>query len=179
MRIEFKQLAIYIGVIGVPLVLIGMLVLNLSRNGNSEASIPPNVGQEQVANNSQSVSASAVPQADSAEGSSSNQVAAQMSVDGKPDNPKTSDRKHSTAHPKVIEHKPASLTTVPIKVSARPWGEVYLDGKMQGISPPLTTLKVVIGKHTIEIRNTTFPAYTQNIQVRVGEEVKVQHIFSN
>ncbi|MFA5372269.1 MAG: adenylate/guanylate cyclase domain-containing protein, partial [Sideroxydans sp.] len=35
----------------------------------------------------------------------------------------------------------------------QPWGEIYLDGKKQGVSPPLLEMQVVPGKHTLEIRN--------------------------
>lgn len=60
-----------------------------------------------------------------------------------------------------------------------PWGEVYLDGRMQGISPPLLELQVAPGKHEIEIRNGSFPAYRQTIQAKVGERIKISHRFSN
>lgn len=60
-----------------------------------------------------------------------------------------------------------------------PWGEVYLDGRMQGISPPLIELQVAPGKHEIEIRNTKFPVYKKVIQVKVGEKLKIKHTFAN
>ena len=66
-----------------------------------------------------------------------------------------------------------------VSIAATPWGEVYLDGRMQGVSPPLTKLQVAPGKHEIEIRNTTFPAYTQNIHVKANEEIKIKHKFSS
>jgi serine/threonine-protein kinase len=59
-----------------------------------------------------------------------------------------------------------------------PWGEVYLDGRMQGISPPLLELQVAPGKHEIEIRNTSFPAYKKSVQVKVGERLKINHTFA-
>ena len=70
-------------------------------------------------------------------------------------------------------------TTALVSVAVTPWGEIYLDGRMQGVSPPLTELHVTAGKHAIEIRNTTFPAYTQNIQVNAGEQIKIKHKFAN
>jgi hypothetical protein len=60
-----------------------------------------------------------------------------------------------------------------------PWGEVYLDGRMQGVSPPLIELQIAPGKHEIEIRNANFPAYKQTIQAKVGEKLKIQHTFAN
>ena len=60
-----------------------------------------------------------------------------------------------------------------------PWGEIYLDGRMQGVSPPLIELQVAPGRHELEIRNTSFPVYKQVIQVKVGEKLKIKHIFAN
>lgn len=75
----------------------------------------------------------------------------------------------------------AETTGAPAVVSlvVLPWGEVYLDGRMQGVSPPLLELQVVAGKHEIKIRNTTFPAYTQIIKVKSGEKIKIKHTFAN
>ena len=66
-----------------------------------------------------------------------------------------------------------------VGIAVTPWGEVYLDGRMQGVSPPLTELQVTPGKHEIEIRNTTFPAYIQSINVKADEKVKIKHKFTN
>jgi len=75
----------------------------------------------------------------------------------------------------------AETTGAPAVVSlvVQPWGEIYLDGRMQGISPPLLELQVVAGKHEIKIRNTKFPVYTQVIRVKSGEKIKIRHTFAN
>lgn len=66
-----------------------------------------------------------------------------------------------------------------MNLTVLPWGEVYLDGRMQGVSPPLMELQIAPGKHEVEIRNTNFPVYKQVIQVKVGEKLKIQHTFAN
>ena len=66
-----------------------------------------------------------------------------------------------------------------VSIAVTPWGEVYLDGRMQGVSPPLAELHVTPGKHEIEIRNTTFQAYTEGIHVKAGEKIKIKHKFAN
>src|SRR5262249_40728582 len=54
--------------------------------------------------------------------------------------------------------RPAAPAAKPI-VAARvvfavtPWGEVYIDGRKTGITPPLNEIRLTPGKHTIEIRN--------------------------
>jgi len=59
-----------------------------------------------------------------------------------------------------------------------PWGEVYLDGRMQGVSPPLLELQVVAGRHVLKVRNTTFPDFTKVIMVKSGEKIKIRHSFA-
>jgi hypothetical protein len=66
-----------------------------------------------------------------------------------------------------------------VSLAIAPWGEVYLDGRMQGVSPPLIELEVAPGKHEIEIRNTTFPAYIEKIQLKANEKVKIIYKFTN
>lgn len=64
-----------------------------------------------------------------------------------------------------------------VSLAILPWGEIYLDGKKQGISPPLLELQVVPGKHTLEIRNTTFPVYKEEIRVKPGANIRIKHSF--
>ena len=90
------------------------------------------------------------------------------------------DSKHlSSGHTsaKASEANPRTMAHVTIAVA--PWGEVFLDGKNQGVSPPLDGLYVTPGEHAIEIRNTTFPPYTLKIQVKADEQMKIKHKFGN
>lgn len=65
-----------------------------------------------------------------------------------------------------------------VSLAVLPWGEVYLDGKKQGISPPLLELQIVPGRHTIEIRNTTFPVYRKKILAKAGTKITIRHSFN-
>jgi class 3 adenylate cyclase len=58
-----------------------------------------------------------------------------------------------------------------------PWGEVYVNGKRQGVSPPLQEIEVAPGRHRIEIRNTTFPPYSETVEVKPGARIKIRHRF--
>jgi len=75
----------------------------------------------------------------------------------------------------------AETTGAPAVVSlvVQPWGEIYLDDRIQGISPPLLELQVVAGTHKIMIRNTTFPTVTKVITVKSGEKIKIKHKFAD
>lgn len=85
--------------------------------------------------------------------------------------------KPSIARVRTLEETSGAAAVMSLVVL--PWGEVYLDGRLQGVSPPLIELQVAPGKHEIEIRNASFPVYKQTIQVKVGEKLTIKHTFAN
>ncbi len=66
-----------------------------------------------------------------------------------------------------------------VSIAVTPWGEVYLDGVIQGISPPLTELKIKPGNHKIEIRNKTFKEYSQDFLVKAGGRIAIKYKFAS
>ena len=64
-----------------------------------------------------------------------------------------------------------------LELAIAPWGEVLIDGKRRGVSPPLRIVDVPPGAHTIEIRNSTFPAHVQKVDLKAGEAVRIRHRF--
>ena len=99
-----------------------------------------------------------------------------MRESAKGDSAKKND-KPSIARVRTLEETTGTAAVMSLLVL--PWGEVYLDGRMQGVSPPLIELQVAPGKHEIEIRNTNLPVYKKTVQVKVGEKIKVSHTFAN
>jgi serine/threonine-protein kinase len=64
-----------------------------------------------------------------------------------------------------------------VTLAILPWGEVYVDGKMHGVSPPLRVLDLKAGRHVIEVRNTSFPVYTEVVDLRPDDRIRVRHDF--
>jgi class 3 adenylate cyclase len=64
-----------------------------------------------------------------------------------------------------------------LELAVLPWGEVLVDGKSRGVSPPLRTLDIPPGSHTIELRNSTFPSHVEKVTVKAGEALKIRHRF--
>lgn len=75
----------------------------------------------------------------------------------------------------LTSEKPAAPATVSLGIA--PWGEVYVDGNKKGVSPPLNSMQLAPGNHRIEIRNTTFPPYRQDVDLKPGEQLKIKHKF--
>jgi class 3 adenylate cyclase len=64
-----------------------------------------------------------------------------------------------------------------LELAVAPWGEVLVDGRSRGVSPPLRVVELTPGNHTIEIRNSTFPAHVERVQLKAGESVRIRHRF--
>ncbi|MDP2031045.1 MAG: serine/threonine-protein kinase [Thiobacillus sp.] len=79
---------------------------------------------------------------------------------------------NDAAAPAVVAQEPATMS-----FAISPWGEVFVDGKSVGVSPPLTSLKLEAGKHRVEIRNQAFAAYRDTVNLKPGQSFKVRHKF--
>jgi class 3 adenylate cyclase len=85
--------------------------------------------------------------------------------------------------PVVVATAPAAAPVATPSAAARlelavnPWGEIFVDGKSRGLTPPLRTLEISPGSHTIEIRNSTFPVHVEKVVIKPGDAVKIRHRF--
>ena len=71
--------------------------------------------------------------------------------------------------------KPIDMGTVSLRID--PWGEVFVNGRAIGVSPPLKQHKLVPGKYKIEVKNGTFTPYVTNIEVKAKDDVAVKYRF--
>lgn len=74
-----------------------------------------------------------------------------------------------------VSPAPASAYLV---FSVSPWGEIFVDGKKRGVSPPLTKLAVTPGKHTIEVKNPSMAAYKQEVDLAPKASARIKHKFN-
>ena len=86
----------------------------------------------------------------------------------------------------VVAEKTASSGTVPkeserevavVKLAITPWGEIYVDGKKRGVSPPLHDVGIAAGKHQIEVRNPSFASHIKTVDVKAGDQIRIKHKF--
>ena len=71
---------------------------------------------------------------------------------------------------------PAGAAVITLAIA--PWGEVYVDGDRIGVSPPVNEVEVAPGKRKIEIKNGGFPVYTQVVDVKADQKVRIKHKFN-
>ena len=74
--------------------------------------------------------------------------------------------------PEVVEGPPGQ-----VNLAVSPWGEVQVDGRHVGVTPPLTQLNLPPGKHTIAISNGDAPVYKKVITVKSGRTYALDHQF--
>ncbi len=81
------------------------------------------------------------------------------------------------------EEPSAPESSIPVQpdgtvlLAVTPWGEIFVDGKREGVSPPLNELKLTVGRHTIEIRNPGFPVHSRTIMIEAESKHKIKHKF--
>jgi hypothetical protein len=77
-----------------------------------------------------------------------------------------------------VDKKPADRRPKgKIEVDINPWGAVSIDGVKRGVSPPLKTIDLPPGKHTVVVRNASFPPHVEQVVVKSGEVTKIRHRF--
>jgi serine/threonine-protein kinase len=64
-----------------------------------------------------------------------------------------------------------------LRIAVSPWGQVEVDGRPAGTSPPLTELTLSEGAHQIVIRNADLPPYSASVSVTAGQTATLKHRF--
>jgi len=66
---------------------------------------------------------------------------------------------------------------VVVKLAISPWGEVLVNGKSRGVSPPLREIKLAPGTYAIEVRNGNLTPLKQKVTVKPKSEITITHVF--
>lgn len=66
-----------------------------------------------------------------------------------------------------------------VLLAIAPWGEVLVDGRPVGVSPPLTELELDTGSHYLEVRNGASAPLLRRIDVQGNETLKIRHRFAD
>lgn len=91
-----------------------------------------------------------------------------------PETPPASSSAENAVSAETSEAPPADAR---IRLAIAPWGEVRVDGRMVGVSPPLNELRLPPGKHSIEIRNAGFAPYRRTVELTADANLRIKHKF--
>jgi len=79
--------------------------------------------------------------------------------------------------PELVATIPAPPREATLNIVALPWAEVFVDGTRQGVSPPLRSIPLRPGRHRVELRNGSFPAHIETVELKPGTELSITHRF--
>jgi hypothetical protein len=79
--------------------------------------------------------------------------------------------------PRAKISKPQRGGSARLIIAVSPHGELYIDGKHHGTTPPITTLVLEPGMHRIEIRSGSRKPYLTYMAVQAGEQRRIRHDF--
>jgi hypothetical protein len=82
---------------------------------------------------------------------------------------------HPGAAPADSSTGAAASGTVVFRIE--PWGEILIDNKPTGVSPPLVQMALASGTHQIEVRHGSDPPWIVQINVEAAVPVTVSHRF--
>jgi serine/threonine-protein kinase len=68
--------------------------------------------------------------------------------------------------------------TAQLVLAVSPRGEIYIDGKHHGTTPPTTTLDLEPGMHRIEVRSAARSPYVTYMTVQAGDVRRIRHDFN-
>jgi serine/threonine-protein kinase len=77
------------------------------------------------------------------------------------------------APPVLPDEQPAPATLI---FDVRPSGEVYVDGKSMGMTPPMRQLRLPAGKVRLELRSGK-AAHVREVRLKAGEVTRISHDF--
>jgi hypothetical protein len=72
---------------------------------------------------------------------------------------------------------PVPTETATLVFDVLPWGEIYIDGKLRGTTPPVNSVALSPGRHRIEVRNSARPPYVSYTTLEPGDVRPIRHHF--
>ncbi|WP_167399913.1 serine/threonine-protein kinase [Massilia violaceinigra] len=82
------------------------------------------------------------------------------------------------ADPVTDAARDAAPETFNYKLSIKPWGTIYVDGKEAGVTPPLKKLTLPAGKHKIRIANPGFQDFQLSLDTSKNKSRTIEHDFT-
>lgn len=188
MKIDSRQLAIYIVAVVLPVIIIVALLSKIILKNSDDAPAPPDVGQVLVAQNIQPISAVA-PEPPITNNKAANLSTVQPVVPAKSNLRKSVDEKsvgsqvkQPVVQPKNIKstNSPATSTTESyISINCKEGTQLFVDGANKGQVTSSMSLTVTVspGKHHIIVTGINGSLYTQDVELEPGKTIGVKPSF--
>jgi len=80
------------------------------------------------------------------------------------------------AQASAVKEEPA-IAMVPVALTVKPWGTIFIDGRERGVSPPMKRIVLPAGTHEIRIVNPAYPPFTTTLTVKKNDPAALVHHF--
>lgn len=88
------------------------------------------------------------------------------------------DSAQAPARAETAQRPPAEAgTPATVSLAILPWGEVFVNGRSRGVTPPLGQLELPPGRYRIEVRNGGFRPHVRNLALEAGGSYRINHRF--
>ncbi|MFD4836151.1 hypothetical protein ACFWP0_01490 [Achromobacter sp. NPDC058515] len=77
----------------------------------------------------------------------------------------------------AVPQEPPKAAPVAVRVAVRPWGEVLINGRSRGVSPPLRELSLAPGRYQVTVRNASSGDHSMTLTVAPGRPAAITHEF--
>jgi eukaryotic-like serine/threonine-protein kinase len=106
-------------------------------------------------------------------------VAAAAPPKPRTERPKPAAREARAPVPAPAPAEPAPPAQGTVQLAVSPWGQVEVNGKPAGTTPPLSRLTLPTGTHQIVVRNDDFPPHAVSVTVTEDKPVVLRHRFGS
>lgn len=73
--------------------------------------------------------------------------------------------------------KTPPVRPVTVQLAIKPWGEIFVDGKKVGVTPPLHKIAISPGKRQIVVRNSDFLPFETTLDIQPESLLQISHRF--
>ncbi|MGH8818264.1 MAG: hypothetical protein ACREX5_16820, partial [Achromobacter pestifer] len=77
----------------------------------------------------------------------------------------------------AVPQAPSPAAPVAVSVAVRPWGEVLINGRSRGVSPPLRELSLAPGRYQVTVRNSSSGDHSMTLTVAPNKPAAITHEF--
>ncbi|MFY0477603.1 hypothetical protein [Achromobacter marplatensis] len=77
----------------------------------------------------------------------------------------------------AVPPTPPKAAPVVVRVAVRPWGEVLVNGRSRGVSPPLRELSLAPGRYQVTVRNASAGEHSMTLSVAPNRPAVISHEF--
>ncbi|CAB3669440.1 hypothetical protein [Achromobacter pestifer] len=77
----------------------------------------------------------------------------------------------------AVPQAPSPAAPVAVSVAVRPWGEVLINGRSRGVSPPLRELSLAPGRYQVTVRNSSSGDHSMTLTVAPNKAAAITHEF--